>query len=489
MPKWFERKWLLRVLAVVFSATLGFAVLRLGKRALPADPTAASVLERGDAAACHRVSDFASPLVVDWEAHERINMEGAMHDGIAVVAYDCRSLRLLHGCSVDGSYGFLAASRNEVVVQLEDKDDLLVNLSGVLATKLDAELARGSTLEVAMVLVGKKRTTVQHVARPTLRGGAACQDATHFVSGAFVGAFALGLGTKAKVRSATEVFAGGSETAKVSQYRDGQQSKCEQLPETATTPSPECHALVRLELAALDAPVEPPIVTPTLATAEPPDAAQPAKPELVKAASHAVQAVCPEGFVLREDKCTRPKANQTHLCKRGDAQDCQTQCTQGNAGSCANLGLMYSKGEGVAKDDARAAAFDKQACDGGSPLGCYDLGIDYDSGWGVAKDSARAVSLYKQACDGGHARACVNLGYMYTLGLGGLSQDYARALVLYKQACDGGNARGCYDLGSMYQQGRSVEPDIGRARALYKRSCDGGDREGCDHLRSLGPAP
>jgi hypothetical protein len=69
--------------------------------------------------------------------------------------------------------------------------------------------------------------------------------------------------------------------------------------------------------------------------------------------------------------------------------------------ACTELGVMYEKGRGVAKDEARAAALYKQACDGGYAGGCVDLGAAYASGRGVAKDELRAVALYKQVCDTG----------------------------------------------------------------------------------------
>jgi len=37
----------------------------------------------------------------------------------------------------------------------------------------------------------------------------------------------------------------------------------------------------------------------------------------------------------------------------------------------------------------------------------------YANGTGVTKDEVRAVALYKQACDGGSLNGCANLGVMY----------------------------------------------------------------------------
>src|SRR5580692_10435929 len=64
-----------------------------------------------------------------------------------------------------------------------------------------------------------------------------------------------------------------------------------------------------------------------------------------------------------------------HLCKLGDRAACTTACEGKNWGSCVHLGLMYEGGRGVDRDEARAAALYRQACDAGEPRGCGDLGF------------------------------------------------------------------------------------------------------------------
>lgn len=43
----------------------------------------------------------------------------------------------------------------------------------------------------------------------------------------------------------------------------------------------------------------------------------------------------------------------------------QKSCDDGNARACSDLGLLYTKGEGVPKDAARAAQLYQKACDAG----------------------------------------------------------------------------------------------------------------------------
>ena len=156
-------------------------------------------------------------------------------------------------------------------------------------------------------------------------------------------------------------------------------------------------------------------------------------------------------------------------------------CEGGSVDSCARLGERYSIGEGVARDDARAAALFKQACDGGVMMGCADLGWAYAQGEGVAKDDARAAALFKQACDADSAMGCLLLGAAYGSGRG-VPSDRVRAVGLYKRACDGGELQGCAELGRAHMSGFGVAKDEARAAALLKQACDGGNMDGCANL-------
>ena len=74
----------------------------------PKEATAAEAL--GDEAQCHEVEKEATPLVVDWRPEDRGDLEIAMKQGIAVVAYDCHSIHLLRDCQIPGSYGYVGTS-------------------------------------------------------------------------------------------------------------------------------------------------------------------------------------------------------------------------------------------------------------------------------------------------------------------------------------------------------------------------------------------
>lgn len=94
-------------LAAVFVASCGGR--NAGDAVRPAAPTAREAL--GEDVACRAVGASAEPLIVDWKSNERTDLEVAMKEGVAVVAYDCKTLRLVKGCSVHGEYAFAGVSR------------------------------------------------------------------------------------------------------------------------------------------------------------------------------------------------------------------------------------------------------------------------------------------------------------------------------------------------------------------------------------------
>lgn len=115
----------------------------------------------------------------------------------------------------------------------------------------------------------------------------------------------------------------------------------------------------------------------------------------------------------------------------------------------------------MAKNVAQAVSLFKQACDGNEEYGCAYLGSMYSRGEGVQKNTARALALFRQV----------------------------RAEVLYQQACTQGDMDSCCNLGEMFWRGEGVKKDLGRATALFRQACGGGNARGCDQLKAMGSVP
>ena len=130
---------------------------------------------------------------------------------------------------------------------------------------------------------------------------------------------------------------------------------------------------------------------------------------------------------------------------------------QGNATAQTALGDMYSSGRGVAQDDAEAVRWYRLAAEQGDADAQYNLGVRYANGRGVAEDDAEAVRWYRLAAEQGNATAQYNLGFMYANGRG-VAEDDAEAVRWYRLAAEQGNATAQSNLDALYAAGRAV-PD------------------------------
>lgn len=69
----------------------------------------------------------------------------------------------------------------------------------------------------------------------------------------------------------------------------------------------------------------------------------------------------------------------------------------GDARSQFGLARMYYNGDGVAKDDAKAAEWYQKAAEQGNAFAQYKLGEMYNKGEGVTQDTAKAIEWWKKA--------------------------------------------------------------------------------------------
>ena len=90
--------------------------------------------------------------------------------------------------------------------------------------------------------------------------------------------------------------------------------------------------------------------------------------------------------------------NQIHMLRE--------ECDTGNMKACNNVGIAYSKGYGVKRDQRVASKYFAESCVGNYMNGCYHLGMARKHGRGVKKHSSKAADLFKKACDGGIKNAC-----------------------------------------------------------------------------------
>ena len=118
---------------------------------------------------------------------------------------------------------------------------------------------------------------------------------------------------------------------------------------------------------------------------------------------------------------------------------CARLANLGDAVSQNRLGVLFSGGRAVPKDDTKAVEWWRRAADQGYVLAQFNIASAYFFGRGVPPDTTKAVEWYRRAADQGFARAQAVLGSLYRVGLG-VPQDYVQSYVWFSLALAGGDA-------------------------------------------------
>jgi hypothetical protein len=448
-------------LATVFATLVGCGGGNLAEQvAQPEAMTAKEALnerQSGDSS-CLKVGARDTPLIVDVKASERADLEEAMGRGVGIVGYDCNRIKLLHDCRLPGDYGFVGVSLKKEAVQLASADEVKANLPFSASLLVEAGYGRQSSLDLATIMIGKRTTSVRQAALGEATG--TCQGATHFIRGAYVGAFAMRTGTIGKVESAATILGMGgslkSDSSKNVDNRDGDPARCEQASPDAKAPPNGCAALLRLELIALS-----------------PEKAKPAAAEQPPEEP----ATCPAGTVRAGGMCTKDTA-RPHVCLPDDVADCTAQCDRGDRESCANLAVQRLKS---GQDVPGAVKLLEKACAAGAAKGCNGLGVVAAKGMQGGVDFAAAMTHYLRACELGYMRACYNVAWSHHQGQG-VPRDASKAEPLYRRACDGGEGLACMNLGVVIAEKAGAAREMAQAVKLFERACYGGEAQGCANL-------
>ena len=89
-----------------------------------------------------------------------------------------------------------------------------------------------------------------------------------------------------------------------------------------------------------------------------------------------------------------------------DVEETRTAAEQGDAEAQVNLGTMYSLGQGVRQDYAKAKEWYEKAALQGNEEAQFSLGVLYEEGAGVRQNKATAKEWFGKACDNGNQKGC-----------------------------------------------------------------------------------
>jgi len=463
----------LGVLSVSFSASAlaGCAGHSAGSAARPKEMSANEALasENGAAVQCS-ASDDDRTLIVDLDASDRKTIEEMVGTKkvVPVVAYDCKSLKILPTCKLEAEFSYIGSSSRERVIEIESFDKVAADIP-LASASLKANVQAGRKVEIALAEVGSKSSALELVAKPQLvelRKGD-CATATHFVYKVDVGAFAIAQKTSGEASAAAEVFgkgaSGESKDAKKSSTTEGKLDSCHKATGDDKVAPGDCGVPLRLHLRRILATNDDKVEAEKSAAKAGED--QPASTFTAK-----MDPPCPKGSVRAEGgSCVKPSPNIRYLCSGDDAEECKTQCNKGHVGSCARLGrsLYWPKPGSGTRDVAGAIGAFEKSClaEKNKPEACDMLADAYafsklgDKTGGEAMRS-KAEAALKHGCDHSDAYACAAWARFYEYGNPtlGVAADPERGVRYYVRACGLGNESACLRAGALYVEG-SKKPD------------------------------
>lgn len=229
--------------AVLVVAMVGMAGC-VGPRALgPVLPQAPLEQPR-----CKVAASQASPLVTEWPASEKANLEALLREGGVLVSYSGCAMRLLPHCRLPGGYAWQRTTPAADYFEISNEDELYTKLP-LGAVSLEGELKRSGKLSVQTVVSGLLRLAGAEGAQVPDWGE--CVQATHVVSALSVGAFTLSTGSGLRAGAAAGVTSigqvGGSAGGEAQRMRAaGDPQSCGASTDQA--PHPDCRSPIQVFL-------------------------------------------------------------------------------------------------------------------------------------------------------------------------------------------------------------------------------------------------
>ena len=138
------------------------------------------------------------------------------------------------------------------------------------------------------------------------------------------------------------------------------------------------------------------------------------------------------------------------------------------------LGLLYSEGLGIEKDEMVAFALIQAAAIQGYAPAQYMLGLFYENGIGIEKDEEQAFLLYQKAAHLGYSDAQFHLGVCYKKGIG-VEANLEKVIHYVELAANQGNSHALFCLSVYYHMGMGVEVDLKKAFHYLELAADLGN--------------
>jgi hypothetical protein len=242
-------------MAIMRNVSGVMALLVLGAGCASGSPRmrAAGLLPRvpGEQARCRVAASQSTPLVTEWPASEKANLEVLLRTGAVAVAYSGCSMRVRPECRVRGVYQWTRTTPATDSLEINDADELFAKLP-LGAASLEGELKRSGKLSVQTMVAGQLRLDGGGVADVPREGP--CAQATHVVAALSLGAFALKSGGKRSAEAGVGVASIGETGIKHEKSAEllrsaGDFDSC--MSGTAEGPSANCASPIQAFLTAI----------------------------------------------------------------------------------------------------------------------------------------------------------------------------------------------------------------------------------------------
>ncbi len=196
---------------------------------------------------CKIAAGSENPLVTEWPASEKANLEARLREGGVVVQYGGCEMKLLPQCRVRGRYGWRRTTTATDTLEIRDADELYAKLP-LGAVQLEGELARSGRLAVQTTVSGQLELSGHDF--NTVERDRSCDGATHIVGALSVGAFKLRSGGTVRAGGGVGVMGAGAgaktQSSETVMREAGDPAVCGQATEQA--PNPECGSPIQIFL-------------------------------------------------------------------------------------------------------------------------------------------------------------------------------------------------------------------------------------------------
>jgi hypothetical protein len=142
--------------------------------------------------------DHLRPFIIEWDATDMSSFQARAESDVVFVKYEGCALQVLEGCVNSDVRGSLGAynppewtSGSVEKIDIRDEGELYTKLPLGVAT-IGGRVAAGEAFQMEYFVAGTRGSTRAAVYRNELETNPNCADATHFVYGYNLGAFALG---------------------------------------------------------------------------------------------------------------------------------------------------------------------------------------------------------------------------------------------------------------------------------------------------------